>query len=182
VRWGRGRAFPAPALSVRAMDALGRAVGRLILATGGGQVRRGPEGTLIFEQVRGPLVDLVQRAGGRLGLPAGTAAFALGHVIFNTGRFDESTEAGARWLAHEVGHVRQAEALGARYLPAYFLTLLRTGYAAHPMERAAIQFGQRHWERYWRPAGAACAPLGAQTLGANGTPPAAARGRSADGD
>jgi hypothetical protein len=164
------------------MDAIGRAVGRLILATGGGQVRRGPDGTIIFEHVRGPLVDLVLRAGGRLGLPAGTAAFALGHVIFNTGRFDESTEAGARWLAHEVGHVRQAEVLGARYLPAYFLTLLRTGYAAHPMERAATQFGQRNWERYRRLAGASGAPPGGETLGLKDAPPAAGRARPATGD
>lgn len=81
------------------------------------------DGVLLFADARG--------VGGRMLHWRGFAATALGHAIIATGR------PGERLLQHELVHVRQAERWGPLFVPLYLAGLLRYGYRANPLERAA---------------------------------------------
>lgn len=83
---------------------------------------------------------------GATGLPAaalravGAGANAIGQTVVST--YDPTP---ALLLAHEAGHVRQAERLGPLLLPLYAWFGARYGYRANPIER-----GARAAARAWR--------------------------------
>lgn len=113
---------------------------------GGGQRRMGPHGTIIYENVSGPTRTVVKDwlGGGQ------DNAVTIGHVILNSSEFNEDTEVGARWLAHEDAHVRQSEVLGPAYLPFYGMLYFASGqeHDQHPMEIEANEYRDEHWLGY----------------------------------
>lgn len=86
------------------------------------------DGVLIFADARG--------LGGWMLRWRGFAAATLGHAILATGF------PGERLLQHELVHVRQAERWGPLFVPLYLAGLIRYGYRANPLERAAYGDGR----------------------------------------
>jgi hypothetical protein len=68
----------------------------------------------------------------------GFSANAIGHVVVSTR--DRTSPV---LLAHEAGHVRQAERLGPLLLPLYVWWWARYGYRDHPLERSAREAARR---------------------------------------
>jgi hypothetical protein len=125
-----------------ATNRLGLLLARLAL----GDRRADARGNLIVERARGPvawLLKFINQANRDV-------AMTIGNVIVNTGTFDESREYGARWLAHEDAHARQAEVLGIWYLPRYITQWLLSGgrHDSVPMEIEAAEYARRYWQEY----------------------------------
>ena len=119
------------------------------------------DGALVTTEARGPVAGLLGRRGFR--------ATTLGQVVLVRGN------PSAALLAHELGHVRQAEHLGPAFAPLYLVLLVVYGYRAHPLERAARSAASP----------SAPAPGGRATSDSPGTgagaSPAAGSGRQAGG-
>ncbi|MBW3657272.1 MAG: hypothetical protein KY457_01440 [Actinobacteria bacterium] len=117
------------------------AVGLALGATTGGRAR--------WDDEHGCLVIEGARAGSaRLLRVVGAGANAMGHVVVSTyGRTPPVV------LAHEAGHVRQAERLGPLLFPVYVWSAARYGYRDNPIER-----GARLAARRWLDAGSVSAP------------------------
>lgn len=108
------------------------AVGLLLAATTGGRRR--------WDEEHGCLV--VEGAGGgsaRLLRVVGAGANAMGHVVVST--YERTPPV---VLAHEAGHVRQAERLGPLLFPIYLWSAARYGYRDNPIERGA-RAAARRW-------------------------------------
>ena len=109
-------------------------VGLLVGVLTGGRPRWDDEhGCVVIEGARGGPARLLRAAG--------FTANAIGHVVVST-----KAETPAALLAHEAGHVRQAERLGPLLLPLYVLWWARYGYRHHPLERGA-RASARRWRR-----------------------------------
>lgn len=101
------------------------AAGLLMGATTGGRARWDAEhGCLVIEGAT--------RGSARLLKTVGAGANAVGHVVVST--YDEIPPL---VLAHEAGHVRQAERLGPLLFPIYLWSSARYGYRDNPIERGA---------------------------------------------
>jgi hypothetical protein len=101
------------------------AAGLLLAATTGGRARWVPEhGCLLVEGATGGSARFLRAVGA--------GANAIGHVVVST--YDEIPPL---VLAHEAGHVRQAERLGPALFPVYLWSSARYGYRDNPIERGA---------------------------------------------
>lgn len=110
------------------------AAGLLLAATSGGRPAWNREhGCLVFEGAH--------TGSARVLRLVGAGANAIGHVVVST--YDPSPPA---LLAHEAGHVRQAERLGVLLLPLYVWFAARYGYRQNPVERGAREAARRWWE------------------------------------
>lgn len=108
------------------------AVGLALAATTGGTPRWDDEhGCLVFEGARGGSARFLRLVGA--------GANAIGHVVVST---YETTP--PLVLAHEAGHVRQAERLGPLLFPIYLWSSARYGYRDNPIERGA-RAAARRW-------------------------------------
>lgn len=108
------------------------AVGLALALTTGGRPRWDAEhGCLVFEGARGGSARFLKAVGA--------GANAIGHVVVST---YETTP--PLVLAHEAGHVRQAERLGPLLFPIYLWSSARYGYRDNPIERGA-RTAARRW-------------------------------------
>lgn len=108
------------------------AVGLLLGATTGGRPHWDAEhGCLVVEGAHAGSARLLRFVGA--------GANAMGHVVVST---YERTPAVV--LAHEAGHVRQAERLGPLLFPVYLWCSARYGYRNNPIERGA-RAAARRW-------------------------------------
>ncbi|MBW3619343.1 MAG: hypothetical protein KY461_03800 [Actinobacteria bacterium] len=108
------------------------AVGLLLAATTGGRPRWDAEhGCLVVEGAR--------TGSARLLRIVGAGANAMGHVVVST--YERTPPV---VLAHEAGHVRQAERLGPLLFPIYVWSSARYGYRDNPIERGA-RAAARRW-------------------------------------
>lgn len=107
-------------------------LGLVVGATSGGRPGWDPEhGCLVF---RG-----AHTGSARLLAAVGASANAIGHVVVS-----RSDPIPPLLLAHEAGHVRQAERLGVALAPAYLWLSALYGYRNHPLERSA-RAAARRW-------------------------------------
>lgn len=108
------------------------AVGLVLASSTGGRPRWVPEhGCLVVEGARG--------GSARFLVAVGAGANAIGHVVVST--YDELPPL---VLAHEAGHVRQAERLGPLLFPVYLWSSARYGYRDNPLEQGA-RAAARRW-------------------------------------
>lgn len=108
------------------------AVGLALGATTGGRARwDGEHGCLVIEGAR--------TGSARLLRVVGAGANAMGHVVVSTYQVTPPVV-----LAHEAGHVRQAERLGPLLFPIYLWSSARYGYRDNPVERGA-RLAARRW-------------------------------------
>jgi hypothetical protein len=108
------------------------AAGLVLAATTGGRARwDAGHGCLVVEGARGGSARFLRAVGA--------GANAIGHVVVST--YDETPPV---VLAHEAGHVRQAERLGPLLFPAYLWASARYGYRDNPFERGA-RAAARRW-------------------------------------
>lgn len=108
-------------------------VGLVFGSTSGARPRWVPEhGCLIFEGARGGSAVLLRTVGA--------GANAIGHVVVS--RYERTPPL---VLAHEAGHVRQAERLGVLLFPVYLWGSARYGYRDNPIERSA-RAAARRWQ------------------------------------
>lgn len=108
------------------------AAGLVLGATTGGRARWDEEhGCVVIEGARG--------GSARLLRVVGAGANAIGHVVVST--YDRTPPV---VLAHEAGHVRQAERLGPLLFPIYLWSSARYGYRDNPIERGA-RLAARRW-------------------------------------
>lgn len=107
-------------------------VGLALAATTGGRPRwDGEHACLVVEGARG--------GSSRFLDAVGAGANAIGHVVVST--YDRIPPL---VLAHEAGHVRQAERLGPLLFPIYLWSSARYGYRDNPIERGA-RAAARRW-------------------------------------
>ncbi len=115
------------------------AVGLVLAATTGGRPRWSDEhGCLVVEGARGGSARFLRAVGA--------GANAIGHVVVST--YDVTPPL---VLAHEAGHVRQAERLGPLLFPLYLWSSARYGYRDNPIERGA-RAAARRWQGAHQPA------------------------------
>lgn len=108
------------------------AVGLLLGATTRGRARWDTEhGCLVIEGARSGSARLLRFVGA--------GANAMGHVVVSTYARTPGVV-----LAHEAGHVRQAERLGPLLFPIYVWSSARYGYRDNPVERGA-RAAARRW-------------------------------------
>lgn len=100
-------------------------LGALVGATSGGRPRWSAEHGCV-------VIEGAHTGSARLLALVGAGANTLGHVVVS--RYDPTQPL---LLAHEAGHVRQAERLGVLLAPAYLWLSAVYGYHAHPLERSA---------------------------------------------
>lgn len=115
------------------------AVGLALALTTGGRPRWVEEhGCVVFEGARGGSARFLRAVGA--------GANAIGHIVVST--YDDIPDL---VLAHEAGHVRQAERLGPLLFPIYLWSSARYGYRDNPLERGA-RAAARRWARSRREA------------------------------
>jgi hypothetical protein len=107
-------------------------VGLALAATTGGTARWSAEhGCLVVEGAHGGSARFLRMVGA--------GANAIGHVVVSTYPTTPPVV-----LAHEAGHVRQAERLGPLLFPLYLWASARYGYRDNPIERGA-RAAARRW-------------------------------------
>lgn len=126
-RWQPARPTTAPGRAAAALWAAPMSLGGLAVAAASPGRRALVDGALVTTEARGPVAGLLARRGFR--------ATTLGQAVLVRG------VPSAALLAHELGHVRQAERLGPAFAPLYLALLAVYGYRAHPLERAARSAG-----------------------------------------
>ena len=115
------------------------AVGFAIGASTGARPRWDADhGVVVFEDGGGGAIHALRAVGA--------GANAVGQVVVSDRPITPVL------LAHEVGHVRQAERLGVLLFPLYLWLWGRYGYRNHPLERSA-RAAARRWQREQRTAG-----------------------------